>query len=76
MGWAADEAKFRPLYEALAGAPRWNGRSLSTDLEPKLGTGDWITLALGPTDDEYSESVLCVGDGGLWLPDKNLNFRK
>jgi len=45
---------------------RWNGAWPPTsDLEPtKLGTGErHKALALGPTEDEYSESVLRVGEG-------------
>lgn len=60
-----------PPYEALAGVDRWNGLSWLKVVvfDAKLGTGErQVALALGPTDDEYNESVLCVGDGGLWLP--------
>ncbi len=42
-----------------------------------LGTGErHIALALGPTDDENSGSVLCVGDGGLWLPAVESKYTK
>ena len=58
---AGGMANVLPPYEALAGVARWN----AVALPPKLGTGEWMADALGPTDEEYNESVLWVGDGGL-----------
>ena len=58
---------------------RWNGLSWLNVVvfDAKLGTGErQVALALGPTDDEYKESVLCVGDGGLWFPTGMIYFLK